>query len=197
MAHKIEDNTGNCFGMKVDSLNRAYVNAVDQTQPDFYVGQGHSYNINTSTITLTDGTESALLYMLNNEDEDLIIPSFIYLVGNSTGGTSTEDIEVKIYKNPTGGTLISGGTDFVPVNRDFGSANTLGATVKKGAQGSTITGGTVAIDSLFSGSGRQIVAVETILPKGASVAISVTPRSTNSSMNVQIAIAAYLNKFNL
>ena len=197
MAYKIEDNTGSCNGLKVDALNRAYVNAVDQTQADFYVRSGHSYNTNTGTINLTNGSESGILYMLNNEDEDIVIPSFIYLLGNSTGGTSTEDIEVKIYKNPTGGTLISGGTDFVPVNRDFGSANTLGATVKKGAQGSTITGGTVALDSLFPSSGRQVVAVETILPKGASVAISVTPRSTNSSMNVQIAIAAYLNKFNL
>lgn len=197
MSYQIFDGTGDGYYMKVDSQNRAYVNAVQQTQEDFYVREGHAYNINTGTINLTSGNESGLLYLLNSEDEDLIVASYIYLLGNTTGGTTAEDHLIQVYKNPTTGTLISGGTDFVPVNRDFGSANTLTATVKKGAEGSTITNGTVAIESIFSSSGRQVVAVETVIPKGNAVAVSITPKATNSSMDVQLAMAVYLNKFNL
>jgi|TARA_Y100000310_G_scaffold121659_1_gene120405 hypothetical protein len=196
MSHSLLDGSGDGYQMKIDSQLRAYTNSIDQSIESYYVNNGHAYAVNTGNISLTSGNKSALLYMLNNEDEDIVISAFVFLLGNTTGG-SGEDILVQIEKNPTGGTLISGGTAFDPINRDFGSANTLSATILKGAEGSTLTGGTVAFQSLLTGVGRTPVVLQVVIPKGVSVGITVTPPASNTSMNVQLATPLFLNKFNL
>jgi hypothetical protein len=189
----ITDGTGSGNAAKISSTNRLAVDAISVAEERFFVGQEDAFNINTGIINLTNGgSSSGLLYMSNTAEEKLIvITAFIYLLGNSTGGAGTEDMLIQVIANPTGGTLIDSGTAFPPGNRYLGSQKVLPATVLRGAQGSTITGGTVLIESLFPGSGRNSVPVATIVPPGSSVAVDVTPKASNTNQDVQIALAVY------
>jgi len=102
------------------------------------------------------------------------------------------DSKVEILRNPTAGTLVDSGVAFLEVNRNFNTSRSLSKTLLKGSQGSTLTDGTVAIESIFSSVGRKTVSVGAIvLSKNNSVGIRVTPPAGNSDMDVQIAMSVY------
>jgi hypothetical protein len=131
------------------------------------------------------------MYMKNTGTKDIIISWFFYLLWNTTGWTATSDILVQVEKNPTGWTLIDSWTAATPVNRNFGYSDNAAVTAKTWAEADTSTWGTVAIESLFSGVGRQSVLVPVVLRPNSSVALTVTPKTSNTNMDVQLAIAFY------
>lgn len=179
----------------VNSLGMSHTASMEYNIADFYAKSGDAYNFNTGTITLTSGSASGVAYIKNNEDHNLIISAYFYLLGSSTGGAATEDHLVQIIRNPTS---VSFSTVQAPVNRNFGSFNTLAGDFFKGAEGATITGGTVAIESLFNSEGRKALNVgAVVIEKGNSCAIEITPKASNTSMDVQFAIAMYLDKQDL
>lgn len=187
----IRDGTGNSYGLKIDSQNKAQTLSVTEGIAAHHAFSGEAYNINTGTFSIASANKSALLYLKNNEDAPLVITALFYLIGTNTGGTTNHTIQVE--RNPTGGTLVDSGTDFVPINRDFGSAKTLTVDCKKADQEQrTVTGGTVVVESIFSGEGRQVVSVGAIvLRKGNSIAVTITPKTSTSAMDIQTAIACY------
>lgn len=192
----LEDGSGTGREAKVDALFRLNTNALSQPLSDHYVANGHAYNVNTGNVTLTSANESALLYLKNNEDEKIVVTAFIYLLGNSdqSGG----DTLVQVLRNPTAGTIIDNAVAQVPVNRDFGSSNTLTSVLSyKGVEGDTLTDGTIAVESLFSAAGRQTITVPVVLEKGNSIGITYTPQTSNTSQTIQIAMAIYLDKDNI
>jgi len=127
----IEDGTGAGYKQKVNANNRSYVNAVTESEEVEGVHRGDAYNINTGEISLTSTSPSAVLYIQNNETEDLVITAIA--VGVSSGGTVNDSGRVQIIRNPTGGTLITDTTN-VDQNqgRNFGSSKTLTINAYKG-----------------------------------------------------------------
>lgn len=184
--------SGTRTAQKVNSSGMAHGINVTYSIAEYYASKGHAYNMNTGTINLTSSNASSLLYIENSENEDLIVSVFIYLLGNTTGGSSSADNLVQIIRNPT---AVSYSTVQAPVNRSCKSFNTLSGNFYKGAEAATTTGGDVMIESIFSGQGRQTVAVgAVVIGKGNSIAIEVDPKTSNSSMDVQIAAGMYLDK---
>lgn len=190
----IKDGTGTGNLMQVTSDNKALVFATTETEETNGVHNSTSFNIETSKITLTSGSKSAILYVQNDETFDLIITGFFTLTGSSTGGSG--DIETAIEYNPTsaGSTLISAGTDVLPVNKNVGSSVALNATAKEGVEGSTVDVGLKKVSSLWTGTGRLVVPITINLPKGRSVAITITPQTGNTSMDVIAAVDCYIKQ---
>jgi hypothetical protein len=189
MAEIIKDGVGKGFYAKVDSTNRLHTDSSQLPRSAVAAFNGDAYNINTGTINLTGTSDSGLLYVKNTGDNSIVIETFIYLLGNTDG---SGDTQVQIIRNPTTGTLITGGTAFSAVNRNFNTSKTLSATILKGAHGTTVTDGDVAIESIFSGVGRQVVSVgAVVLNKNNSVAIKVQAPTGTTDMDVQLAISCY------
>lgn len=190
MAEQIEDGTGKGYRAKVDSENRLNVYSVSESILERAAEEGKSFNINTGTINLTSANKSAILYLKNNGDEEIVISSIGFLLGNSTGGSG--DLIPEVIKNPTSGTIVSGATNVdINVNKNFGSSITLEVDAFKGAEASTITDGVVVYNSLLSGSARTYV-ISTgsiVLPKGSSIGVNLTPQTGNTSMNVQVFLS--------
>ena len=187
----LEDGAGSGLKSKVDAKNRLTVHAVIETEEFDNMDAGVAYNINPGTITLTSGNSSALLYFKNTSTVDVGIPSFVYMLGNPIGANTSTNILAEVVADATTGTLISGGTDFVPTNRRVGSGNVLISEVKYGSEGSTLTNGTTIVQSLFNSVGRQVVAVPVIVPPQHSVSIRITPQENVTNMDVQVAIVAF------
>ena len=193
MAEQIIDGKGTGYRVAVCDKNRLQTFTVSEDLSIDAAKSGENYNINTGSITLTSSTESAVLYIKNNEDKNFIIEDVIVILGASTGGTG--DLSIELVRNPKLGTIVSGATNVDVVgNRNFGSSRELVADVYKGAEGNTITDGTSFADTTRSSAGTVVHfdGDVMVLPKGTSLGVNITPQTSNTSMNVKVAIIGYL-----
>ena len=131
--------SGNTARVNLD--NTLSTHGINRTEAQHSTDKGDSYNINSGTVTLTTAGESGILYFKNNEDRNVHVDGLVMILGPSTGGLTTDTTRIRVYSNPTTGTLISTAlaADIVQ-NRNFGVTSALVADVYKGAQGATITG---------------------------------------------------------
>jgi len=186
---------GACYVAKVDDKNRLHVNSSTETHAQISSIDGRGYNINTGVINLTSAGKSVLLYVKNNELNDLVVESMFYLIGNSTGGSG--DVLISVRRNPTAGSIITNAVncEMTGVNRNFGSNKTLTLDAFKGVEGDTITasGGKV-VESIFNQAPTR-AALDVgyiIMPQGTSISIEITPATGNTSLDVEFALAVHL-----
>jgi hypothetical protein len=187
----VNDGTGTGNSAKVDSNKRLHTQAVTESESLHSAEIGDAYNISSGQVAFTgDGT---LLYIKNNEDQDLIIEAIA--LGTDGGGTYTSSLRpfITVVKNPTAGDLITDATVVAHnVNRNFGSNKTLTANAYKGKQSGTLTGG----DSLgifqTSQAGRDFFTIDLILPKGASIGITATNGLSSGTANIYCAAVCFL-----
>lgn len=149
---------------------------------------GDLYNVNTETINLTTANTSSLLYIKNTDLVSWIVDRVFYNAAASTGGTG--DFLAEVNANPTTGTLVDSGVAITPHNLNFGSNKSLTATTLKGAEGSTITDGTVRVSTIIPASGvRVLISFDSIvLEPGSSLGVTITPQTGNTSMDIQVGL---------
>ena len=128
------------------------------------------YAVTGNFISLLTATgESGVFYLKNNSSE-----KHIHVAQLRTCGTNGQ--RWRLYKNPTTGTLISGGTAVVPENVNFQSGVTFNGSVLYGADGDTVTDGTV-MAQWINGSGHSNTDLDgaIILGTGDSIALTCDP----------------------
>ena len=181
---KIDDGTGNSSQAKVDEQNNLHVRSISGPVALYTTIDARSFGVITGPITLTSANESGILYVkCTDAVNPMIVLKQLFYLGPSTGGTGPA--RLKVYRNPTGGTLISGASVITPSNLNFGSSLTPSALVYKGAEGNTITGGSLIIDVGVNTSFLLSVDdINWLLPNGSSYAVSITPPTSNTSMLV-------------
>ena len=189
--------TGNTVTIGVN--NRMLVSSISESIEDYATELGDRFNLNTGDLTLTDANKTSVLYVKNNENEDLVITSLIYNLGNSTSGTG--DVLIEILRNPTAGDIVTNANATavtpatVAANQNFGSNVTLSVNAYKGATSEGVfSDGTVSISTRSAANtGRILIAIGAIvLPKGSSLGIDYTPPASNSSQKCQFALSCYL-----
>jgi hypothetical protein len=136
----LEDGVGTGNKAKVDSDNRLLTkstmqsnlafNSTDEDLQECYIFSTGGF----ISITTTD-TETGVFYVKNTSETKKLILSTIRTCGNQVQ-------KVVMYKNPTGGTLVTDQTAGQATNLNFTSANEAAASTYKGADGKTVTGGT-------------------------------------------------------
>jgi hypothetical protein len=191
MGFEIKDGTGTGNVARVDSENKLAVRAVQETEFEKAVLGGRAFNINTEFLTITTDTEHALLYLKNNEDRPLIVAA--WFIGTDAGTNGANLGLVRTYYNPTGGTIISGGTDLTPVNRNAGNSRTLVADVKAGGQGFTFTGQDTpaVLYQTQTVSSRVFGNVFLVLPKGSSLVATYDPNGAET-INIYTGFQVYV-----
>ena len=191
MATTIEDGSGKGYSVKVDETNRLSVRGTTESEFDKATRSGNAYNVNTLFYSITGATEQPIIYVKNNEDE--IITLAAWFIGTS-GATSSNGI-LKMYPNPTSGTIISGGDDVTPVNRLIGSSNQLQADIKKGGDGFTVSGYN-AEPVLYQPQGanaRTFGTIQLALTKGSSVVVNYDPNG-QQPFQIYIGFQIYISE---
>jgi len=195
MPDQILDGSGQSNRAKVDGNLRLRTQSIQESESEHAAEIGNAYNINTGIISITGASDSALLYLKNLEDRDYILDAIALGVGTAAG---TSDIGyVTLIENPTGGDLISDATAVsINANRNAGSGNTLNATVYKGKDGGTITGGTDVGLFAQGSSGRLYALFQVVVPKNQSIAVKYDPNLSSGSVNVYAAFIGHLKDTN-
>jgi hypothetical protein len=192
MSSIIQDGTGSGNVVKVGG-NRLFTHSLTEAEAIHSTENGDAYNINTGDIALTSSTASSILYLQNNEVQDLVIEAMA--VGVGSAGTTTDVATVTIKRNPTS-VDYSTAVD-MNANRNFGSSKSLSADVYKGAEGSTTTGGD-SIIQFYMGSGTRLFApINLLLPRGSSLALEIDTNTSSGTTNVYAAMVCYLKDANL
>lgn len=189
----LTDGSGGGYQAKIDLNKRLHVDSVARDIVSQAAIVGNAYNFNTGAITLTSANESAVGYFEYLGDDPFVISEILFIVGGTTGGSG--DGTARIYRNPTGGTIVSGAVDIeIAANRDFSSSKTVSANSYKGAEGNTITGGTLFADSSRSSFGTVISfdAAPIVLKKGNTLCCSWQPPAGNTSQVVKIAATGFV-----
>jgi hypothetical protein len=158
----------------VDKSSRAHTFSVTRGSGQQAAADKSAWNINSGLVTLTTPGESGVFYFKNVESFNVDVASIVVILGPSTGGVTTDTTQVRVYKNPTAGTLISNAVTagVIVENRDFdaGAASQLNNSLAYvGVEGDTITDGTLYI----------------------SIAVSYEPNDSNTSMKCMVALICH------
>ena len=170
MGFEIKDGTGTGNLAKVDGDNRLEVRSITETETEKAVLDGRAFNINTEFLSITTDVEHALLYIKNNEDEDLIIAAWFN--GTDLGTNGANAGLVRVYYNPTGGTIISDAT--------VGNAKTFTGQDTPAVLYQTQTVGSRAFGNVYL-----------TLPKGSSLVSTYDPNGAET-INIYAGFQVYV-----
>jgi len=186
MGFQILDGTGRNIKAKVSVDNRLYTQSVNRSEREEQSLVGEAYIIGTGFVNLTTSGTSAVLYFKNNEDVDLVITRFLVGVKKSSGGTENFVTGI-IYKNPT--SMVSGTGNPLAINNvNFGSSNTVDADSEIGQQGALLAGGSAYLAIVAPTENLTAEDASTIIPKGSSIGVFITPPPGNTSVDVSVGI---------
>jgi hypothetical protein len=194
MGFVIEGSTkGQVNPANVDENNRLHVRAVNTPEAMEANIQGDAYNINSGVITLTSATDSAVIYVKNNEDRDLHVSAIAVGLGPSPAATTAETPVITVIRNPTAGTIVSSAVAVdINSNRNYGSSKTLSVDAYKGNSGLTLTDGVDHLLFFQPEDGRLFAGIDELLTKGDSIGVKIDPAAGNTSMNCYAAIICHL-----
>ena len=192
----IYDGTGTGRRAKVNSHNQLEVQAETETTYREAVEDSRAFNINSFEGTLSAITgEQAVLYIKNNSQETLELVNLFGGFWNFTAGTNSHFI-VKVYQNPTGGTLISDAQELPTVNRSAGAIDTFATDIlvyEASAGGKTFgTTPTQPNAFLIQGSGRLFASIDLNIPAGQAYGITI--ETTGGSADYYIGFAGYITE---
>lgn len=192
----IKDGTGTGAAAKVSAdQNRLAVAANTLSGENFAAQAGDAYRVNPGVITLTTANESGLFYMKNNENRDIAIRSNIVRFGTTVSGSG--NLYARFYTNPVAGTLLTSGSVFVPHNRNLGSSKTIDVDCRVGTGAAlTVTDyDEITVEFIKAAAPydlQSIIDPIFIMPKGSSLALTVTAPSGNASMQCAYTIGFFL-----
>ena len=177
------------YAAKVNADSQLITRATSVEQRLHSSIDGNYYEATTAKVTLTDAAETPMIYLKNentNSNIVIVIDRVFYDVWGTTSGSGGGTLEY--YKNPT----ITGGTDIVPVNSNFGAGNAATGTFKK-SMTTMIEGAGVHWWWAYVGAGTSTSVEEgrIVVPVGYAFAISYQAPTGNTSQAISINVAFY------
>ena len=190
---ELTDGSGKSFSAKVNENLRLYVNSISQDHESEATNRGDSYTIASGLVTLTTANEIGILYLKNTETRDFHMTQAVVSLGPSTGGAATDTNLVRLYRNPSTGTLISdAATGPIACNRNFSSSNTWSSDRYIGDAAATVTDGVVHSQVLIPSNFAWNLAIDEVLGQNKTIAFTVEPQDSNTSMKVMLEVLGYL-----
>ena len=136
---KIQDGAGSNRQAKVDALNRLETHSTTQSEASVVSeidGLAFNFSHGDYISLTTTGTETGILHIKNTNISKALKIKSIRTCGDVIN-------KWKVYKNSTGGTLISDQNSGNAINLNIQSENSADVVIYKGADAKTVTGGTM------------------------------------------------------
>ena len=174
---------------------RMLARTVNTAEQEHAAQNGDTYSIDSGVITLTDDLTTPVLYLRNTgEDRALNVSRLALTALASTGGVGP--VLVSLIGAVTGGSILAAAE--APLkNFNVTSARTLAADARRGATGATVESANPepVLRALFPAAPVFAVAEynHIVVPRGGSIALTVTPPVGNTSMVVLVALNVFLS----
>jgi hypothetical protein len=196
MSTTIMDGTGQGNRAGVTSDNHLLVESRTETSYQIAAESGRAFNINDYDKSLSAITgEQAVLYIKNNGDKSLNLINLFGGFWNVSTGTN-DTFLIRVYQNPTGGTLISDANELSVANRSAGAVDTFdNDLVVYGASAGGKTFGSVPSTPnafLIQGSGRLFAGIDLAIPVGQAYGITI--ETTGGTADYYIGFAGYVEQ---
>jgi hypothetical protein len=175
MSTLIQDGKGRGVLAQVTANNRLAVDSVAIRGEEDAIRSGQGWQIASGPVSFTSATASAILYVKNTGELDLVLDRAVLVLGTPTGGVG--DWTFQTLRNPTAGTIVDNALEAGISNSNHGSGNVPQATYYKGVQGDTLTDGSGAPLPIQQASNRTVFPLGRRLPTGSSIGWKLTPPS--------------------
>lgn len=196
MGFQIQDGTGSSRKAKVNTRYRLITDSITEERAVYNsVVDGKTFVCFTDFITFTgSGTnEFGLLYVKNTSD-DLMLIHHVKI----WSGTLNQTAKIRMYDDPTTGTLISDGFSAEIMNINTGSSQEFeGLSYQPSDATKTITNGEVMGNHYIGSGNQQMLAMmwngAMVLPKGKAMAITVQPDNA-AQISLTAEVEVYFEK---
>lgn len=190
----ILDGKGRGYRAAVTPDQRLRAEAVTIDPEDDAIRVGEGWQIAAPNISLTSDSPTAILYIRNNGDKDLVLDRAVLLIGSTDG---TGDFTFQTLRNPgdyASDTILTNGVTSGISNSNHGSNKLPDAEYFKGVEGDTLTGGTGAPLPIQQQSNRLVFPFGRRLPLGSSIGFKITPPAGNTSCAVTLVTHVYYDQ---
>jgi hypothetical protein len=186
----LKDGKGRGFSAGVNSSNRLLTNSVTLSEEIVAGQEGLSFAFSSQLVSFTSATASAILFLKNTSETDLIVDRARVMLGTVTGGTG--DWTLTFLRNPTAGTIVTNALTAGITNVNHGSSQEPVGSFLRGVQGDTLTDGTGANFPVKSAGDNQLVFdLFRVLPTGASIGVRLTPPTGTTAATANVVLRAY------
>lgn len=187
---RIADGSGRGFEAAVDSTNRLLVESIALNIREEAVLEGASFELG-GLVTLTGTSETAVIFVENQQDRTIVLDRFEFSSPESTGGTS-DAMLLTLYTGPS---AITNSTPGGVGNSNFGSALAIPVDVQLG-NGSTsaVTGGSAFGSSYVRLVGQSMFNGPWAVPRGNTFALTATPPAGNTSLPFTVRVLTHLER---
>jgi hypothetical protein len=180
----IQDGKGKGYSAEVDSINRLLVKAISQSRvSDISNRTEKAFLLASDYISLTTTASfNGLIYVKNTSDDTLYIGKI------RTCSDASGNVQIKVVRNPSTGTLVSDANAASQYSANFGSSELFGGLAYSASgDGKTITDGNDATQFINHSPGHSIQDYEgsLVIPKGQSFALTAKP-SVSMTICVEI-----------
>lgn len=178
MGFQLQDGTGSSKRAKITETNRLLTDSITEERAVYNsIADGKTFILYTDFISFTgSGTNQfGLIYFKNTSDQLMLVHHVkIWL------GTLNQTVKIRMYDDPTTGTLISSAIPCDINNINMGSSNEYEGLAYQGTGGNlTVTDGMIMGRHFLGNGNQQMMAMmwngAMVLPKGASMAMTVEP----------------------
>jgi hypothetical protein len=196
MSTTVMDGTGQGYRVGVTADNHMLVESRTETSYQIAAESGRAFNINDYDKSLSAITgEQAVLYIKNNGDKSLNLINLFGGFWNVSTGTN-DTFLIRVYQNPTGGTLISDANELSVANRSAGAVDTFDndLVVYGASAGGKTFGSTPSTPNAFliQGSGRLFAGIDLAIPVGQAYGITI--ETTGGTADYYIGFAGYVEQ---
>ena len=186
----LKDGKGRGFSAGVNSSNRLLTNSITLSEEIAAGQEGLSFAFSSQLVSFTSATASAILFLKNTSETDLIVDRARVMLGTVTGGTG--DWTLTFLRNPTAGTIVTNALTAGITNVNHGSSQEPVGSFLRGVQGDTLTDGTGANFPVKSTGDNQLVFdLFRVLPTGASIGVRLTPPTGTTAATANVVLRAY------
>ena len=178
---------------KVNSEGALKVRSVCATEVEHSVIEGDAFQAYTSVVTITGDTRTAIVYLQNNDQSDILITSVAVGTSPSTGGVNDEILIEAVGNVLPTDDIATNGTLIPILNRNGGASRVFDGIAKKGPSLPAVNG-VATTGTLSSLTNAQTFMLTTVIPKGGALSVEVLPPAGNTEMDITISIAFHVQE---
>lgn len=184
----ILDGKGKGYQAQVTANNRLGVDAVTIRGEEDAIRVGEGWQIASGLLTLTGSGETAILFIKNTSELDLVLDRAVLVLGSSDG---TGDWGFKTLRNPTAGSIVTNELAAGISNSNHGSGKVPQAEAFRGIENDTLTDGAGVTLPIQQTENRTVFPLGRRLTTNTSIGFVLTPPPGNSSAKAVLVTHFY------